>query len=327
MSDSDAGTFSLVGANTGSYDITERFRTVKTFVVASAALAVSATLTAQGATTALQTPAPAVERAEVSMSATGKRPSIPVRLHDGRSMEVTYDTGSQGAIVTKSIAEQLKLEVVGETMVGSPAGGTPIPAKIVSLGRLSVGGYPAKVVDAVVLDDSALPPGSTITIGNNQFPDARIELDFANSKFRLEKSTQSATATWMPLSDRGLTLGAIRIAGVEIPLYVDSGNPGWLDLPKSFAERLPLKGPLVDAPPMRLVDDRVIPRFAAPMDTVGRIGETELTLRGNFTFADVRFANLGAAALKHAKIVIDMPSKKWMLGYENIPVIAPTSVG
>jgi hypothetical protein len=101
-------------------------------------------------------------------------------------------------------------------------------------------------------------------------------------------------------------------------------NPGWLDIPKSYAERLPLKEPLVDAPAMRLVD-RVIPRFAAPMDVDARIGPVAVTLRGIFTFADVRFANIGAAALKNARMEIDMPSKKWRLTFAGSApsVIAP----
>jgi Aspartyl protease len=267
-----------------------------------------------------------VERAEVAMDAHAKRPSIMAQLNGGAPIEVTYDTGSQSALITQSLAQKLSLDVIGEVLVGSPAGGKPIPAKIVSLGKLTVGGYRAIQTDAVVMSDDALPKGTTIIIGNNQFPDALITLDFANSKLRLIKSKQVDSEKWTPLSDRGLTMGTLVIGNESIPLYVDSGNPGWLDIPKPYMERLPITGAITSAPEMRLVD-RVIPRVSASMDTDALIGPTAVTLRGSFMFADIRFANLGAAALRNARVEIDMPSKKWRLifaGTEKV-VIAPSS--
>jgi hypothetical protein len=191
-----------------------------------------------------------------------------------------------------------------------------------------VGGFTARTTEAVVMDDAKLPKGSTIIIGNNEFPNARIELDFANSKLRLSKSSGAGTADWSPLSERGFVEATIQIGSESIPLHIDSGNPGWLDIPKSFATRLPLKSPLVEAPAIRLVD-KEIPRFSAEMDTAARIGNTDVVLRGPFMFADLRSANLGAAALKTASLIIDMPSRKWTLSFgpkNAVPVIAPTAL-
>lgn len=262
--------------------------------------------------------------ADVPMSLSTGRPSLSARINGGHPVEITFDSGAQGAVITQSFAKDLGLEVIGETQVGSPLGGQPIPAKIVSLGRLSVGDYTATHLDAVVLDDARLPKGTRLIISAAQFPDAQIELDFAALRFRLSKSSGASGDDWTRLNERGMTVTTLTIGGETIALYIDSGNPGWIDLPRSIAARLPLTGPLVKASEMRAVD-RVVPRYAAPLDTHAQIADKTVKLQGTFLFADIPFANMGSAALREYRVLIDVPNKRWKLSFSGSgqPVIAP----
>ena len=254
--------------------------------------------------------------ADVAMNLQSRRPTISGRINGGEPMEILFDTGSQGAVISQSLATKLSLQIIGEALIGSPAGGAPIPAKIVMLDRLEIGNYQARDVEAVIMDDSKFPPNASLIIGNNQFRDAQIEINFAEQRFRLTSAVNNDSVGWNNLDGRGLPTGKVTIGNEVIPLYIDSGNPGWLDLPKSFAEKLPLKGPLREAGKIKLVD-RSVDRFAAPMDVIANVAGTDVRLVGDITFADFRFANLGSRALKNARMLIDMPNKRWKLVFNG----------
>jgi hypothetical protein len=204
-------------------------------------------------------------------------------------------------------------------LVGSPGGSAPIAVNVVSLGSLSVGGYNARTaersLDAAVMEDARLPPGVDIIIGNNQFPGALIEFDFARERLRISDSVTREKAGWQALDERGFAAGILQIGSAQIPLHVDAGNPGWLDLPKSFSAQLQLQSALREtATPIKMVD-RTIPRFAANMETDATVAGTIVKLKGEFMFADIPFANLGVKALKQtgARLLIDNRNKRWKL--------------
>jgi hypothetical protein len=279
--------------------------------------------TANAAVAATATKAPSANKsqqmADTAIDLRAGRPAIMARINGGEAIPVNYDTGSLSPIISKRLADLLKLPIVGEMLVGSPGGSAPIAVNVVSLGSLSVGGYNARTaersLDAAVMEDARLPPGVDIIIGNNQFPGALIEFDFARERLRISDSVTREKAGWQALDERGLLAGILQIGSVKIPLYVDAGNPGWLDLPKSFSAQLPLQGALREtATPIKMVD-RTIPRFAASMETDATVAGIAVTLKGEFTFADFPFANLGVKALKQtgARLLIDNRSKRWKL--------------
>jgi hypothetical protein len=83
---------------------------------------------------AMQTEAPAkavVADVDIPMDLSSGRPQIDAAFK-GRKMIAIYDTGSQGATIPRSVAEEMKLPVIGRALVGSPNGGTPVEADVVS---------------------------------------------------------------------------------------------------------------------------------------------------------------------------------------------------
>lgn len=289
------------------------------------------TIACQSISTA-QTAAPtdvAAVDVDIPMDLSSGRPQIEAAFK-GRTMRVTYDTGSQGATIPRSVAEAMKLPVIGRALVGSPNGGTPMEADVVSIDGLEIGGMRLvagyRTLDAIVIDDAKLPPGSALVIGNNQFPGLTIELDFAAARFRLSKGNAESTAAWAPLNDRGMIETRLRIGDESMPIHIDSGNPGVLDLPESSVPRLPLASARREGATIKFVDSTA-KTTVAEMQTDALLGDLPVKLDGTFRFAPIPFANLGGRGLKGALLRIDMTGRRWQLRYagDGVPTIGERS--
>lgn len=275
---------------------------------------------AHAAATGKTKAAPASASAEVPFEIAAGRILLPVEILGNKPMKAMYDSGAQGAMMSQSLANELGLPIIGEVLVGSPAGGEPVPGKLVSVGSLKVGAYLAKSapmsVDALVLPDSTFPPGIGLIIGNNQFPGALIELNLAQSQFKVSNAVATDTQDWQKLDGRGLLAGTLDIGDVSMPLYIDVGNPGYIDLPKAYADKLPLKSALTEKTGISIkLVDRVLKVYSAELDTAATLAGTPIEMKGAFNFADFPFANIGAKALKNARIVIDNTNKRWKLEF------------
>jgi hypothetical protein len=262
---------------------------------------------------------------DIPMDMSTGRPQIEARFK-GRTMRVTYDTGSQGATIPRSLAQQLELPVIGRALVGSPNGGTPLEVDVVSIDGLEIGGLRLvagyRTLDALTIDDTRLPPGTAMVIGNNQFPGQLIELDFPAARFRVSRNSEEDTKSWAPLNDRGMVETRLRIGEESVPAHIDTGNPGILDLPVTLAARLPLTSAPREGASIRFVDGSA-KTTEAELQADALLGDLPIRLDGTFRFAPIPFANLGGSGLKGALLRIDMQGKRWLLRYagSGVPVI------
>jgi hypothetical protein len=281
---------------------------------AIAGLLASAVLSAESA--------PETDSVEVALAQTDGRTAIDVVLNGAHALRANYDSGAQGMVIAQSLADELDLPVVGEALLGSPAGGVPVPVKIVQLQSLSVGGVAMNTaprsLDALLMEDSRLPSGVRLILSSSNFPGSLIELDFVAARFRVSPSPVGDEADWLALDERGLTATTLVIGSTRIPLHVDTGNPGSLDLPRSFAAELPLDAPLQEHAKITLVD-KTLGTYRAPMKTEARIGEQAVSLDGTFVFADFPFANLGVDGLRKARLQIDHSKRRWRLRFASSP--------
>ncbi len=254
---------------------------------------------------------------EVALQWKNTRPYVMANIHNGVPIEAYYDTGSQSALIAQSLAEQLKLEVIGEAMVGSPGGSAPIAAKIYSLGQLDIEGFEAVNLDAVASADANLPKGVQLIIGNNQFSNALVELDFINNQFRLRKNHTENSAQWQKLDGRGMLSSSLKISDQTVPLHIDTGNPSLLDLPDILTSKIKLQSPLRNLTATINMIDRTLPIRAARIKTQAQFAGNTAELNGEYRFAPFPFANLGCEGLKGAKLKIDNINRRWQLTYPN----------
>ena len=257
---------------------------------------------------------------EVDLQFNDGRTAIMASINGGTTQQVNYDTGSQGMVIRESFANALGLPVIGEGLMGSPHGGEPVAVKIVALNSLSVGGLESKagprVLDAVVLPDAKFLTNAKLILGSNQFPGSLIELDFPRKKFRLRNPAQVNTEDWLVTDSRGLLSGTLDIAGGSVPVHVDSGNPGYVVLPKQLTQTLKLLSPLQEASSIKTVDT-TLPTQSARIDTDVKIAGANAVLRGEVRFGPFPFANLGTAALRGAVVQIDTARGRWKLAFDG----------
>lgn len=264
-------------------------------------------------------------KVDIPMDLSTGRPQIEAAFK-GRKISVTYDTGSQGATIPRSLAQQMELPVIGRALVGSPNGGTPVEVDVVSIDGLEIGGLRLvagyRTLDALMVDDAKLPPGTAMVIGNNQFPGFMVELDFASSRFRVSHAVGEDTTAWAKLNERGMVETRLRIGEESMPAHIDTGNPGVLDLPATVTARLPLASALREGATITFVDSTA-KTTEAEMQADALLGDLPVRLDGTFRFAPIPFANLGGRGLKGALLRIDMQGKRWLLRYagDAIPVI------
>lgn len=238
------------------------------------------------------------------------RPVVLAQIGNAAPMEVYFDTGSQGAVIPRALVDKLGLEVVGETRLGSPYGGEPVIAQLVSLGSLKIGGVAANNVTAVVQEDASfLGPDARLVVGPAQFGGNIVSLDYAARSLNIS-STMPDIKAWQSLKN-GLPETEIEIAGKRYPLHIDSGSPGTLMLPKTVADDLSPKPELREIGKARTIDKE----FAIYVGTVNqsaKIADVQVNL-GDVGFAEVPFANLGSQGLAPFKVVIDLARDRWQL--------------
>ena len=258
--------------------------------------------------------------ANPSQAAPKSSASVPFDLSSGRPVvqakigahlvDVEFDTGSQGAIISRAMAEKWGLKVVGQMQLGSPYG-KPVPADLVELDSLSIDGFAASDLRAVVdPDPNFRGPDARIVIGPAQFRGLYVSLDYAKKTLTLDVNQPKVGALWQKLKN-GLPEGSIELMGQQIPVHVDSGNPGAITLPIASAEKISPKPALREVGRARVVD-KEFSLFLGAINADARIAGVPVKL-GDVMFAEVPYANLGSQALKNFKVVIDLANDRWQL--------------
>jgi len=248
--------------------------------------------------------------ATVQLDLSTGRPLVLAQIGDAAPMEVYFDTGSQGAVIPRALVDKLRLKVVGEARLGSPYGGEPVVAKLVSLGSLSIGGVGANEVTAVVQEDASfMGPDARLVVGPAQFRGKIVSLDYVKRSLNISSALPSSTA-WQKLKN-GLPETEIEIAGKRYPMHIDSGSPGTLMLPTSAADALSPKPELREVGKARTVD-KEFSIYVGAVNSDATIAGVPVRL-GDVAFADLPFANLGSQGLAQFTIVIDVANDRWQL--------------
>lgn len=248
---------------------------------------------------------------EVPFELPAGRPVILAQIGDAAPIAVEFDTGSQGALIPRALVDKLGLKEIGEARLASPFGGEPTTAKVVSLGSLAVAGVKASNSTAVVLEDASfMGSEARLVIGPAQFADKIMVLDYPARKLRIVSNSPFAQAPWQPLKG-GLLETQIVIEGKQIPLHIDSGNPGALMLPKTIADTMSPMPALREVGRARTVD-KEFTIYSGALERDAILANVPVKL-GDVAFADVPSANLGSRGLSQFILVIDPANQRWQL--------------
>ena len=247
----------------------------------------------------------------VPMESWQGRSVVQVML-DGRGpFPFVLDTGAHGTVVSKALADSLRLTVTGEAQVGSPLGGTPVPAKIVSIERLTLGGTLQAPVSCMAIDMPMPGPGKHWgVLSPNQFPGLLIRWDFARQRIVFRRGSLPASDGVQIFSYEGEMLPTIpvEVAGRRVLVHVDTGSSAGLMLPATLQDSLPLAGPPVEGRTARTVDRefKLLDAKLAGRAVVGGRSYTDPAIELN---PAARVGNLGGRMLRDFEITMDARQK------------------
>lgn len=186
--------------------------------------------------------------------------TIPVNLETGRPVvnltingkgpyKFIFDTGSSGNIIDKELAEQLKLEVIGENQLRTPGSDQIITSNIVNTESVKIKDW--KVFDETSFTTTALrsmlPIDGIISI--TFFNDYLLTIDYKNSILHITKGNLNPNDEGVisySQEKRILTL-QVDIDGNSVEAHLDSGNPGSIGIPYALKEKLKFESEPVSA--------------------------------------------------------------------------------
>lgn len=251
------------------------------------------------------------------------RPIVQVLINGEGPYPFIFDTGSPILVLLGPLADDLNMDVTGSTEVGSPAGGTPVPADLVLVESLTLGDVKLSDIEATSLFIEGLPAEAGMgVIGPALFRDhGRVTIDFKTNTILIGGEIDSSKiTTWMPIDTNELHLNApARIGDVIIPGHIDTGTPAVLSVPNQYESQLPLDGPVRSIGTARVVDAEFEIRSAS-IEAEVLVGDVILPLT-EITFSSFPVANLGSAGLRGTRLDIDWVNNRFAMTGRATPIV------
>lgn len=259
----------------------------------------------------------------------GSRPQVDVRINGEGPYRFILDSGSHTTLIDEKLAGSLSLPVIGEAEIASPAGGTPRKASRVSIESASVGGVTLGLSRATTMDlagylrDDEGPKG---ILGGPLFRGLLLSFDYPNDVIRITRG-QLGPADGREVfeygADDALPTIPLELAGQTIEAHLDTGSPGGITLPGSWAERLPLESRPREIGRARLLD-REMPILTATLDGNASIGG-HVFARPELRFGEFfPVGNVGHGILQDFVVTLDFEHRRIRLGR---PDAAPAAAG
>jgi len=261
---------------------------------------------------------------EVTMPLTlmGNRPLVEVTIDGKGPYRLILDTGAAGSMLDLGLAQELGLPVLRGAELSSPAGGEPIPSKIVGFDTMRMGDA---VISDGTLEAAALkgffdrPDGPRGVLSAAVFEDYLLTLDYPGKRLVVRPGAlpePDGVDVIAYVEKDGLPAVPVDLAGKSYLLHMDTGAPGAVILPLERADELPLVSPPKEIGRARTVN-KDFSVLSAPLDgtlTFGRltVSHPDIRFLEGSEAGNVGFEILGRFAItidrKHRRIRFDGPA-------------------
>jgi hypothetical protein len=257
---------------------------------------------------------PVAEPYTAALETTTGRPVVNVMINGQGPYPFIFDTGAGTFVIGTELVEELNLEVVGTSRLSSP-GGEGFDVDLIGIDSLDLGGAIVQDITASQMDVGPREAiGAVGVIGPSMFEAfGRVAFDFNNYSVEVGGDfTTTSDSAWIEFGESAPLLdGMLSTGDVSIPIHLDTGSPGIASLPRSFADELPLDGPIEVVGRGRLVDrDFVIE--GAPMSATLSLGEASIPV-SSVHFVERSFGNIGMGALHGLTLEIDWDADRYAL--------------
>jgi hypothetical protein len=274
---------------------------------------------------AAKRPAPTIDLGaeEVCMPMTfrGGRPVVEARVNGNGPFHFYFDTGASGPVISKKLAEDLKLNVIGEVGVksgGDAADKKPIPAKLVRVDRLTLASANLSALTIAAMDRARLG-GQDAPVGvlsPAMFPGHLVTLDYPKKELRIrlgELGTPDNKTLFAYVKGRMIPSLMTTIGDQKIEAHLDSGSGAGLSLPTKTALKLTLEGKPIDTGKKARSVSGDFPIFEGKLKgklSFGQFSFTDPTI----DFSDVvQRGNLGARILERFVITLDVKNRRFQM--------------
>lgn len=178
------------------------------------------------------------------MQIVNHQPAVEVMVGGEGPFLFLIDTGAAGGgVISPELAERLGLETVGQVEIGDPSGRNREMRDLVRVAELTAAGRTWRDLDMLLGGDVLGDPGIDGILGFGLFSDSLLTLDYPAGEVRIETGELPPADGQEILDFRAeheIPMIDLDVANRTVAADIDSGSMGWLMVPESVAERLPL---------------------------------------------------------------------------------------
>jgi hypothetical protein len=170
---------------------------------------------------------------------------ITLKINDAGDFSFIFDTGTEGIVLSETVAQQLQLTGEGFTLTGRPNDPNPVQARNIQGIALAANGWRVAEQSGIALktEDIFLPPGVAGIVSLSTFKGYLVTIDYGQSKIILRKGELSPKDRQVFAVDmQQIVATNIMVNGISVPAHLDSGGPEALTFPWEWQALLNLKG-------------------------------------------------------------------------------------
>ena len=250
----------------------------------------------------------------IEMKSFGGRPVISAKINGQGPWDFILDTGcSLSAIIDASVIEELEIEP-GEALPFLGMEAHEVWIETIQFGELALSG-----VASVSTKTGRMVSGMNTTkgiLGIGLFADCLLTFDFPEKQFvvALGELPEADQEEILAYQSEGFIEFDADVAGVQIPMHLDTGSPGDLMLINRYDKKLPLTAEPTAAGSVQTPMGGATVRNAT-LDGLLKIGRHEFT-NPKLRFADLPqmtrsgAGNIGSGLLQHFAITLDQQNRR-----------------
>lgn len=261
-------------------------------------------------------PAPSTQI--IPLDLTGAHPTAELVFEGHAPIAAIFDTGAGATLFATQTAKDLGLPNEGTIQIGSPGASAPLTGYRTTIRSARLGSAEFRNAFAVVADIPSAMPKLSAVVSPNVFLGRLVRFEFAASRAVIAEKSAAAIPTGPGYAYGGeqghpLPVVTVEIGDLKVTAHADSGSRHGLGFPLELAKKLPLVGPLVPAPDVRLLGG-THKAFTGKIAGVVRVGPLALQDPDVGFVEGVPIANVGIKVLKHLTLVLDPAERRdWVL--------------
>lgn len=259
---------------------------------------------------------------QIPLDLSSQRPVIKLKINGKGPYNFIFDTGSSANIIDEGLANELKLEVIGQDPMGTPGSSTTMVSKRVEASGISFVNTDLlieKYLNTMPLKQMLPVDG---IISPSIFSDYLVTIDYQGSKLILTKGALNPDdESVISFSQEPRIINTkVDIDGSLLEAHIDSGNPGFFAIPYDLKDKLSFKEDPTEDGIIR-TPGAEFKKWKAQLDgniTIGNIVFNDPTIQLVEGFPVV---NMGFGFLSEVIVTID--GKNGLIKFEKSSVQTP----